>query len=234
MTDISTDQPRGENGHKAGQYSERKPTAPLPSSELTLTGDIGVRPAEILPGDTIWEQEARGDWEEVGQAVSIGFNGNDPDLFRIRLADGRSVTARSSDILCVRRDAVAPGYDSDADYHDRLAVAHHALTGSETLNQIVNNESDDEFMIAVVTHANATHDIINKATLTHSYPVLSAAIANKATSSYTLDRIRRQAVDRQYAFASLLSVQGHSTRVLWDMRQNEHLNDDAAYELSLR
>lgn len=237
MSNIESDaieQPRGTNGHKGGQYSEHKPRAPHPSTELTLTGDIGVNPTDILPGDTVWGLGEDDELEELGRALSIGFNSADYDLIRVRLADGRAFTARTSDIVSVHRDAVAPGYDVDADYSDRLAAAHHTLTSAETLRQIVDEESDEAFMLAVVTHPNTPHNIIDRATKLASYAVLSAALANKNAGVYTLEWIRKQAADRQHAFAGLLNERGYNARVLWDMRQNEHLRDDAAHEIAAR
>jgi hypothetical protein len=233
---TNTDQPRGINGHKSGEFSERTFSAPDSSTTLTPTGDLGVYPANVLPGDIVFDL-SDGEPRELGRATVIRPSPHQPGRIIIRLASGGAVTADPDDILSIHRDDVAPDYDEDANYYDKLAVAFHALTTAETLDTIAWHEAEDDFMFAVAAHQNSAPQTIEKASQHHDFTVRHAALANPTTATRTIQRIRRDAMAGQAAAQALHERQGinpNTSHTIWEISQQSALANAAAEVLETR
>lgn len=207
MTSPTTNQmtqPRGENGHPAGAYSEKTPT-PLPvGSELHPAGNLDVLITDILPGDTLFDDAG----ELIGVALTVGSHPMAAERIRVRLSGGAAISAEPTDVVRVDRADVAPAYDTADMYDIKLIAAHHALATEETLEQVLAHESEDDFMHAVASHRNASPIQIDRASRHHSYLVRQAAIDNPHTGISTLRRLSSQASSERRRTAAKIVADG--------------------------
>jgi hypothetical protein len=187
-TDHSLGQPRDN-----GAYANRTFTPPADSTTLPAAGeDLGVRPADILPGDTVFGM-VDDELLALGRAVVVRPHPKLEGRVQVVFASGGGISADPDDIVSVHRDSVAPEYRSDDGYYDKLAVAYHRLTSEKTLLDIVANEAEDDFMLAVVTHPNASAIAIDRAAHHSSWAVRAGAITNPTISSSTLRWLEQNA-----------------------------------------
>lgn len=214
--DPSLGQPRDN-----GAYAARQNTAPPASVALRPSGDLGVHIADILPGDTVFAP-FDGRFLSVGTVIAVQPHPEKPEQMYVRFADGAGMTAEPDDIISVHRSDVAPDYNVDADYYVKLEAAHHILTTAETLLNIVENEAEDDFMLAVATHPNASAEAINRASHHSSWAVRAGALANPNTDTKTVRWLRDNG-DREAArFRAQHEADGicpGTSHTLWNVDQ---------------
>ena len=193
MKNPSSTQPRGTNGHKPTEFSERTFTAPDSHSHLMPTGGITVLATNLLPGDTVFCRGADDALIELGDVQTVGQHALKPGHLIIHLHRG-SIAARKKDVIKVHRLNAAPDYDPAADTDQVLRAAYHARTDLDTLVQMTAGAHPDEVLIAVAGHANASEEIIDLISRRASAQVQLAAISNPVTSTATLRRLHNAAI----------------------------------------
>lgn len=237
MTDPSATQPRGTNGHKPTEFSERTFSAPDAHSHLMPAGDITVLATNLLPGDTVFCRGADDSLIEMGDVRTVGPDPLKPSRLIIHLHNG-SVAARRKDAMKVHRSDGAPEYEADADTHQVLRVAYHARTDLETLTRISVDTRSAEVLAAVVGHANASEELINVMTWDAPANVQLAAIGNPVTGTVTLRRLHNaasHAASEPEPAVDVDTIVGASNRVVKNLlKQREDRRDRIAQATVLR
>ena len=179
-------QPRGINGHKAGEYAEHIPTPPGFPMHLWPHGRLSVSPSDILPGDTV-EGRYGG---RMGVAVIVMDDPFQSGYTRVTFADENTGSFLANDPVTVDRPEHAPAYVVDGSKSGRLAAAAHVLATAKTLELAASSTNDSTIRLVVLNHPQATPFAIDLAYADSTQPTIShAGLDNPATATETVQRI---------------------------------------------
>lgn len=109
-----------------------------------------------------------------------------------------------------RRVQPLPYVAESHDYWDNVAAARDPRQSVEVLQQIVETEAEDDFMLAIVEHPKATPAMLDKASRHNSLQVREAALSREDVWMETLFRLQREARERAEEERTLLGEEGIS------------------------
>lgn len=111
----------------------------------------------------------------------------------------------------VRRRTEPLPYDlTSHDYWANVAAARDPRQSVEVLQEIVDAEAEDDFMLAIVEHPKATPEMLDKASRHNSLQVREAALNRDELWMETLWRMKRQAEEAATQERELLRAEGVS------------------------
>jgi hypothetical protein len=111
----------------------------------------------------------------------------------------------------VRRRTEPLPYDLDShDYWANVAAARDPRQSVEVLQEIVDAEAEDDFMLAIAEHPKATSEMLDKASRHNSLQVREAALNRDELWMETLFRLQREARERAEQEQTLLRAEGIS------------------------
>lgn len=173
----------GAPASQGGQF--RTSSAPESASGLDIEHARPTQVSTLKRGDTVFAGGRR----RVVAAVST-----DGTRTLVILHDGSSLSSDdAADIVSVDTAPEPWTYECHGDYYGNLAVAYAADTSSDTLGDILASETEDDFMVAIVRHHNATSEQIEIASRHHAFLVRSEALRNPKVFYETVERIRDEA-----------------------------------------
>lgn len=111
----------------------------------------------------------------------------------------------------VRRRTEPLPYDvTSQEYWANVAAARDPRQSVEVLQEIVDAEAEDDFMLAIVDHPKATPEMLDKASRHNSIQVREAALKRDELWMETLWRMKRQAEEGATRERELLRAEGVS------------------------
>jgi hypothetical protein len=158
-------------------------------------------------------------------------------VLMIDTADGEVHHVLPGDEVRVTRPSATYVYDADGDYWDSVAAVGGAQSDIHTLNRVLDEQSEDDFMRAVIRNPNTTADTIDVASLHYATAVRRAAVFHPLVAEQTLSRIEVEAAEQALIHRASSKAEGIGPSTgYYDamIRQNEDLATAAREQLALR
>jgi hypothetical protein len=121
---------------------------------------------------------------------------------------------------------IASGYPRTEPYYERLGFIRSSERTGRELEAIASYESEEDFMLAVVRHSNATPEAIETASMHHSFLVRRDAAMNPNVAALTLERVHNQAVADQADAERRHAEEGvspNAAHIRWEIVENSKL-----------
>ncbi|WP_157372693.1 hypothetical protein [Agromyces sp. Root81] len=240
-------------GHASnpGRWSEHRHTepetalaayAPTPPDTLAAENVAGGGPDErgfgtfdvdvegVRTGDAVYAAGDGEDYKFVGRAAGVAPHPSKEGKLRVSFADGGGLVGDPSDKIAVVRDELPPRYDpTDRDYWRRVSSLYHPAQTADTLDRVANKggENEDDVLLAVTQHPNASASALDAASKHSSFAVRSAVIAHPATSVETLTNMAA-AAEREAADAAERVAEGVNLMQSYHQRDAEQAGKLAA------
>jgi hypothetical protein len=163
----------------------------VPESEVETDNFDGTfdRPvATLTTDDTIIDETEN----LSGRVQRLVRKPGDPVIY-VHLTNGGTRRAEPGAVVTTRRTPPHT-YANATAYWDQVEAASAGHTDTETLALILDEQSEDDFMVAVIANPNVTAELIERASQHHSLAVRRDAVFAPAASVETLERIRAEAL----------------------------------------
>lgn len=194
-----------------GQFTGRDRTD---ASDVALTHTPQPEAAEVL--DVTFDTAQNGD-EAIDGSSTMGFiigKSIRKGVRRLHLHNGSAIRFdddHADTSQQVRRRTTPLEYDlASHDYWANVAAARDPRQSVEVLQQILDAEAEDDFMLAIAEHPKATPAMLDKASRHNSLQVREAALGREELWMETLWRMKREAEERATAERDLLHAEGVS------------------------
>jgi hypothetical protein len=168
----------------------------VPESEVETDNFDGTfdRPAATLTTDDTIIDETE---NLSGRVQRLVRKPGDPVIY-IHLTNGGTRRSSPGDVVTTRRTPPHT-YANATTYWDQVEAASADHTDAATLAVILGEQSEDDFMVAVIANPNVTAAQVERASQHHSLAVRRDAVFAPAASVATLGRIRDEALESAVA-----------------------------------
>lgn len=256
---MSSFDPNQRRGHPSnpGRWSAHEHTAPetglarqvAPTPPDTIPGEVAASGEadlggfgtfetyceEVVVGDAVYAAGDGDEYKFVGRAVHVGPHPSKDGMVRISFAGGAGLVGDPSDKIAVVRDEFPPRYDGDGDHWTQVGNIYHPAQPAEVLDRVAAEQAEDDFLLAVALHPNASPAALEIAAKHSSFAVRDAVAKHPATSVATLTGLLyRTEQDREDAARRAVGVSPMQRHHQWERDRAGELASNVARAIERR